>query len=455
MQVEKQDAYASDLLHASKYSTLSPADHGLATEIVMGVLRWRSPLDAEIKKFSSQKWEKLDLEVLTSLRMAVYQMFWLDRIPAHAAVHDSVELVKRVRKRSASGFVNALLRKIMGHVEWAHQLRHALDELHDAQKEQGSPGPTVLTAPPQPTPQPERYIASRYSHPWWLVERWVNAYGYEKMRAICRADQQIPVTAIRVPSPADEKQLEAAGVILNYGKLLKSAARLDCGDLTSTAPFREGRIAIQDEASQLVALLVGTGEKILDCCAAPGGKTRLLAQQNPASEVVAVELHPHRARLLRERVPEANVQVVTADIRDYPPQAKFNRVLADVPCSGTGTLAHNPEIKWRLEPQDLAGLHQSQVAILKSAMQQVASGGTLVYSTCSLEREENEDVIAEVLSTGTSFRVLDCRNQLTRLRDNGELVWKDLDSLLSGPYLRTIPGIHPCDGFFAAILGKD
>jgi 16S rRNA (cytosine967-C5)-methyltransferase len=213
-------------------------------------------------------------------------------------------------------------------------------------------------------------------------------------------------------------------------------------------------VAIQDEASQLVALLVGKGSRILDCCAAPGGKTRLLAGRNPEAAIVAVELHPHRARLLRKLVPARNVQIVVADIRALPTVELFNRVLVDVPCSGTGTLARNPEIKWRLKPEDILDLQTRQLAILQSAMQRVAPGGRLVYSTCSLEHEENQSVVDSALSSDASFHLADSRKHLQELRDGGELAWADIGSLTSGPYLRTIPGVHPCDGFFAAILQK-
>jgi 16S rRNA (cytosine967-C5)-methyltransferase len=165
-------------------------------------------------------------------------------------------------------------------------------------------------------------------------------------------------------------------------------------------------------------------------------------------------LHPHRARLLRKLVAAPNVQVIAADVRDLPVTALFDRVLADVPCSGTGTLGRNPEIKWRLKLEDLADLRARQVAILQSAMQNVSTGGRLVYSTCSLEKEENSAVVEKVLSIDRSFRVLDCRVELERLHSQGELRWEGIDSLTSGPYLRTIPGVHPCDGFFAALLQK-
>jgi 16S rRNA (cytosine967-C5)-methyltransferase len=166
-------------------------------------------------------------------------------------------------------------------------------------------------------------------------------------------------------------------------------------------------------------------------------------------------LHAHRARLLRKLVPASNVEVINADVLDFTAGATFDRVLADVSCSGTGTLAHNPEIKWRLKPGDLADLQGRQLAILRAAMHRVAAGGRLVYSTCSLEPEENEEVVAKALSGQTEFSVLDCRLELQQLRSKGELAWSDLDSLTSGPFLRTIPGVHPCDGFFVAILQKN
>jgi 16S rRNA (cytosine967-C5)-methyltransferase len=158
--------------------------------------------------------------------------------------------------------------------------------------------------------------------------------------------------------------------------------------------------------------------------------------------------------MLRKLVTAANVRVIAADARDLPLTALFDRVLADVPCSGTGTLARNPEIKWRLTPEDLIDLQARQVSILRSAMERVSPGGRIVYSTCSLEKDENSEVVEKAMSADHSFRVLDCRIELERLRSQGELAWKDIESLTSGPYLRTVPGVHPCDGFFAAILEK-
>ncbi|MFZ0314994.1 MAG: transcription antitermination factor NusB, partial [Candidatus Korobacteraceae bacterium] len=392
-----------------------------------GVLRWRSRLDETIAAASDRALAKLDPEVLTALRLAAYQLQHLTRVPAHAAINDSVELMKRAHKRSAAPFGNAVLRKIA------------------AAKIEATPESPDWTA---------ALLAREFAHPQWLVERWVAEYGIEPAPLICHHDQQIPNVAIRLDDPAVEQELNAEGVKLDRGVLLASARIVIGGEITRTRAFHEGRVFILDEASQLVAALVGTGSRLLDCCAAPGGKTQALAARNPSAEIIAAELHPHRAELLRKRVHAANVKVIQGDALHLPTSGGFDRVLADVPCSGTGTLARNPEIKWRLTPEDLDDLHQRQVAILRAALKQLAPGGRALYSTCSLEREENQAVIEEVLHDCSEFELRACREELERLRSAGELVWSDLDSLLSGKFLRTIPGVQPCDGFFAAVVER-
>lgn len=425
LRVEQEDSYASELLHSSPAAQLSATDHGLATELVMGVLRWRSVLDSAISNISSPPIPRLDKEVLTALRLGSYQLLFLDRVPARAAIHESVELVKRARKRSAAPFVNAVLRKI-------------------------SPG--TLQSPPQQD-KSAASIAQRYAHPEWLVSRWITAYGSQPAEEICSYDQHIPRVAIRISDSAVEEELQQQGIQLAPGELLSSARGVVSGDITATQAFRQGRISIQDEASQLVALLVGRG-RILDCCAAPGGKASLLAARNPDSEIVALEVHPHRARLLRKLVTAPNVRPMAADARQMPLSAQFDSVLVDSPCSGTGTLARNPEIKWRLGLEDLNQLQTLQLDILRSSADRTKPGGRLVYSTCSLEGEENEQLIERFLAESASFQLLPCSRQLENLKSEGELAWEATSALLSGPYLRTIPGVHPCDGFFAAILTR-
>lgn len=428
LRVDQQDAYANDLLHSSRMETLEAIDCALTTELVMGVLRWRSRLDETLADASARPLTKLDTEVLTALRLGAYQLQFLSRIPAHAAIHESVELVKRAHKRSAAPFTNAVLRKIAG-----------------TKIEPPSPSHTASSA---------GLLARESAHPAWLVERWIAEFGFERATGICRYDQSVPRTAIRLDDAGIEKELQGDGIVLTPGVLLDGARIVVSGDISRTCAFQAGRVFIQDEASQLVAALVGRGSRLLDCCAAPGGKTAALAARNPTAEIIATELHPHRAELLRKRVRSAQVQVIQADVLNLPTSGGFDRVLADVPCSGTGTLARNPEIKWRLKPEDLVDLHQRQVAILRAALRQLVPGGRVVYSTCSLEGEENEQVVEEVLQGENQYELLDCREELERLRSEGDLVWDDLELLLRGKFLRTTPGLQPCDGFFAAVIRR-
>ncbi len=417
-------AYAAELLHSERMEPLSAADRGLATELVMGVLRWQSRLDAAIAPLSFTPFPKLDPAVLVALRLGAYQKLFLERVPAHAAVGESVELVKRAKKTSAAGLVNAVLRKL-GRAS-SGQLPHS----------------------------PAARLAAEFAHPEWLVTRWLEHFGEEKARAICEHGQRVPTAALRLSSPAVEEELRAAGIELAPGALLSRARRVISGDIAGSAAVRESRAYIQDEASQLVAALVGRGTLLLDACAAPGGKTSAIAERNPDSLVIAAELHPHRARLMRRLVRAANVCVIAADATQLPIRGRFDRVLADVPCSGTGTLARNPEIKWRLRPADLPELHARQAAILRSMLAQLVPGGRLVYSSCSLEPEENLEVVREVLAGASGIRVVPCRSELLRLKEEGLLAWPNPEPLLAGEFLRTLPGVHPCDGFFAAILER-
>ncbi|HEU5451712.1 MAG TPA: transcription antitermination factor NusB [Terriglobales bacterium] len=444
LRVERDQAYASELLNSERTAELAPADRALCMEIVMGVLRWRIRVDVGLGEVVSQALTKLDREVLTALRMGAYQIGFLERVPARAAVNESVELVKRARKRSAAPLVNAALRKLAAHPELLQPVL--------------PPGAkTVLD------------LSQLYSHPLWLVARWAERLGIEAAEKICRYNQQPGGMALRLRDAKAAEELRRAGVELAPGALLASARRLKA-DARQTAVVldlvRRRLISIQDEASQLVGLLVGEGTRILDCCAAPGGKTAILAERNPKALIVAAEIHPHRARTMKRLLgvtapavaqggiagtPIVWPHIVVADAERLPFATRFDRVLVDVPCSGTGTLARNPEIKWRLGAADLACLQQRQSAILRAAMQALAPGGRLVYSTCSLEPEENAAVVEEALRGG-GVRLRPCGEELERLSAAGELAWEDLGSLVDGPFLRTVPGVHPCDGFFAAIF---
>jgi 16S rRNA (cytosine967-C5)-methyltransferase len=439
LRVQRESSYASELLHSTAYKKLSPSDHALATELTIGVLRWRSLLDHYIALASSQPRSKLDLEILISLRLGLYQLLWLQRIPARAALNESVDLVKRARKTSAAAFVNAVLRKL------------STTFPHSSVAENKIAAGFV--------PADDLPLALRFAHPDWLVARWIAEFGESAAAAICRYDQTHPGTSLRLCQPANTQatveSLRTAALSPQPGRILSSALYVESGNLSSLNPTTRTSFAIQDEGSQLVSALAGPANSILDCCAAPGGKTLALLDRNPTANATAVEIHPHRARLVRKllSIAATKAHVIAADARHLPFNKAFDLVLADVPCSGTGTLARNPEIKWRIQPADIADLQGRQIQIVAAAMQRVAPGGRLIYSTCSLEKEENEDVIERALAANSTFGLLDCAAALEKLRAHGELTWTGAP-LTRGPYLRTLPGIHPCDGFFAALLEK-
>ena len=438
LKIEREQSYASELLHSPRFSKLSRPDHRLATELVMGVLRWQSWLDQHVAHVSSQKLERLDPEVLATLRLGAYQLMFLSRVPGRAAIFESVELVKAARKRSAASFVNALLRKLANKVP--------------ADSNSKKIGENVFLEIDQSADAPA--LARTAAHPEWLVARWIARYGIEIARQICAYDQRVPATSIRIDDDSLLLELAADDIQPAPAHLLSTARTLLSGDITRSRAYGEGRVAIQDEGSQLVGLLVGRGERILDCCAAPGGKTAVLAARNPEATIVAADLHPHRARILREFTHRPNIHTIASDARQLPFTSSFDRILADVPCSGTGTLARHPEIKWGLRADDLIDLQARQIAILRSALAQLTPGGRLVYSTCSMEHEENEAVIEAVLDAEPDFKIIDCRQELENLHRSGELKIREIETLLDGPCLRTIPGVHPCDGFFAAIIER-
>jgi 16S rRNA (cytosine967-C5)-methyltransferase len=337
--------YASDLL-LERTAGLDTRDAGLASEIVFGVLRYRAQLDHLIAHYAGRP-AKLDLETRIAMRMGVYQLRYLERVPPHAAVADAVELVKRARKRSAAGFVNAVLRKVnRNSVEW-----------------------------------PSREV--ELSCPEWLLARWEAHYGAETAAGIARAALCEPEKYVRI------------------GPL---------GPRT------------QDIGSQSIVplLRLEAGQRFLDLCAAPGNKTAQALESGV--RVVACDLR-HR-RIVQMKGLEADL-VVLDGTRPLPFARRFDRILVDAPCSGTGTLGRNPEIKWRLRLSDLADLQRRQTALVANALAALAPGGLLVYSTCSLEPEENEAAVADIPS-----------------------------DLVLGT-MRRIPGCDAGDGFYAAVIKSD
>lgn len=437
--VESGAAYASDLLHARLIKDIGREDAALATELTLGVLRRRRLLDFLLERQLRKPLAGLDLEVLVALRLGLYQLRFLARVPARAAVNESVNLVKEARKRSAAPLVNAVLRRV------SEQSSEPLDEMV-----------------PHDSPFAER-LGILHSHPTWLVERWLAHYGEARTLAVLEANNQAPNLAGTVHEPARRadaiRSLEDAGMHVEPGKLLRNAFIAQRGNPAQTKAFRSGWISIQDEASQAIPLLLGVkpGQSVLDLCAAPGGKTASLAlAAGERARVLATDRYDHRLRALRAqlkrlRVPQVQTLVLDATA-PLPIRAQFDRILVDAPCSGTGTLSRNPEIRWRLRPEDLPEFQERQVAMLSHAVEHLAPGGRLVYSTCSLEAEENEQVIERVLRKNPEFRTIPGKEAAEILAPHlveGVEAAKLFDEQ---GFFRTFPAEQDTDGFFAAIL---
>jgi 16S rRNA (cytosine967-C5)-methyltransferase len=439
--VEAEGAYASEVLHADLAPGIKPEDAALATELTMGVLRWRALLDFLLARHLKQPVARLDLAVSLALRIGLYQLRFLHRIPARAAVNESVDLVKHARKTSAASLVNAVLRK--------------------SAAEAGNPAAEFL--PPDLTLA--QLLGILHSHPQWMVERWLARFGKARTISLLEANNRVPLLSCSVDDPAQRAAilaaLEAAGMKVDEGLLLRSAFSVRGGSPSKTEAFLTGHISIQDEASQAIPLLLDMRgrHRVLDLCAAPGGKTAHLARAVSAKGlVVAADLHPHRLRSMQaqlKRIGLAEVHLVNLDATKHLPFGiYFDRILVDAPCSGTGTLSRHPEIRWRLAPEQLGELHRLQVQILSKALEVLAAGGRLVYSTCSLEPEENEEVVAEALSANESIRRLKASEAGANLGTNlaGGV---DPSSLFDGSgHFRTFPGEQPTDGFFAAVLER-
>jgi 16S rRNA (cytosine967-C5)-methyltransferase len=453
--VEAEGAYASDVLHAELGSRVTPENAALATEITFGVLRWRRLLDFLLDRQLKKPVAQLDLPVTLALRMGLYQLRFLERIPPRAAVNESVELVKRARKSSAASLVNAVLRRAS-----ANQSERPMTATRESYDQ----------LVPENLPVADR-LGILHSHPTWLVERWLKNFGETSTVALLAANNRAPNLNCAIHDPAHRDEVLAAlkknGLRVEPGHLLNSAFVASGGSPARTESFRQGAISIQDEASQAIPLLldVESGDTVLDLCAAPGGKTPpLIRAASRTGLVVATDRHAHRLRAMRNQFRRLNldaVQIIEVDAtRDLPFGRQFDRILVDAPCSGTGTLARHPEIRWRLRPEQLSEFHQLQVGILASAIKQLALGGRLVYSTCSMEPEENEEVVSEVLSSvltsvSTSAPSIKPVAQDEIVKSLAPHLAPGLDPqtlIEANGQFRTSPAAQHTDGFFAAVL---
>ncbi len=417
-------AFASVLL-ATTAVELDSRDRGLCYELVMGVLRWQLWLDYLITHFAKRNAAKLDPAVRIALRLGLYQIRFLTRIPVSAAVNESVNLVKRARLRSAEGLVNAVLRRAVREPNYdpASAIPDALERL------------SVST-----------------SHPAWLLERWIVAFGEAEAAALATANNLPAPTAFRLVNKVNEsailERLRSGGANVSPSEIVAGGWRVSGAAALLRELAQAGDLYVQDEGSQLVAqsVEVKTGDRVLDVCAAPGSKATQIAKVVEDVNLIAGDLHPQRLHTIREAAHLQGIDSISClvldGLRPLPfTEAAFDRVLVDVPCSGTGTLRHNPEIRWRISAEDITELSDRQLQILLNAARAVKPGGRLIYSTCSVELDENEAVVQSFLQRRAGFERAQLEVPTSLLTASGDV--------------RTWPHREGTDGFYIAAFTRD
>lgn len=418
-------------------------DRALATDIVTGVQRWRGTLDHLIAAFAKRRIDRLDAEVVEILRLSAYQLLHLTRVPAAAVVDDAVNLVGKAGKKSARGFVNAVLRSL-------------------------SRARAELPLPPRPADvEADRdaaidYLSIALSHPRWLVERWLTRYGFAATEQWLQFNNATPPLAIRAnrirtTRDAVERELERVGITAVRGRYAPDSLLIERGDRGQADDLEalQEDFVVQDEASQLVTLLAGPhpGHRLLDTCASPGGKTSALAAllgptPDGHDRIVACDVRGRRVQLLQRtlmRTGAQHVDLVQADLmQPLPFRPVFDCVFVDAPCSGLGTLRRDPDIKWRRQADDLPALAAAQQTMLSHAAAMVVPGGRLIYATCSSEPEEN-DAVAQAFAATSGFERADARG-----------VHPDLpDAVIDATgALRTTPPEHGLEAFFGVLFRR-
>jgi 16S rRNA (cytosine967-C5)-methyltransferase len=433
--MEEADRHPDQLITDSlkRYRHLTFLDRAFLTELTYGVLRWRGKLDWVISRFSKTSFEKIETGIVNILRIGLYQILFLTRTPVSAAVNESVDLAKKSRGKGGGGFVNGVLRSV---------IRKKEEITYPGEAEELACSLSVVQ-----------------SHPLWLVQRWVEEFGTEETKKMCEANQQHAPLVLRTNTLKNSrealmKKLEESGLRPFATAWSEEGVVLRDPPAVSDLPFfREGLYAIQDEASQLVTTILGPrpGETILDACAAPGGKTTHMAQRmGNEGKIYALDLTAEKLKWIEEgcrRLGVTMVNRIRGDARreiPVPGGTGFDRILADVPCSGFGTLRRNPDLKWRKGTEDILRLRDLQLSILNNVSGYLSPRGTLVYSTCTVFHEENEDVVEEFLSHHPEFRSDPIDKVLP----------ESCAPFIKGGYFKSFPRGDGMDGFFAARLVK-
>jgi 16S rRNA (cytosine967-C5)-methyltransferase len=433
LQIEKNQAYSNLLLNqAIKKNQVPTKDIGLLTEVVYGTIQRKLTLDYFIKPFLKNP-KKVEDWVVVLLRMTVYQMHYLSKIPDRAAIYEAVEIAKKKGHKGISSMVNGVLRSIQ------REGLPSIEEIKD----------------------PIERLSTEMSFPVWMIKRWVKQYGLEETKLLCESTLRPPTTSARINRSllsleAALEKLDEEGIHATVGDLSDDAIKIERGNFAGTKAFQEGLVTIQDESSMLVARALGpeSGEVILDSCAAPGGKTTHIAELLEGSgKVISVDLHEHKVKLINEQVSRlhlSNVETMAMDSRklsDVFNKEHFDRILVDAPCSGLGVIRRKPDIKYQKQEKDIINLASIQSTILASVAPLLKKGGTLVYSTCTMDTEENDEVIDRFLNDHNDY---ERDNQLlNRLPEKirGHAVTKD-------GQIQILPHHFGTDGFFISCLRK-
>lgn len=434
LKVEKKNAYADILLdHSLKKASLSSRDRALLTQLVYGALRWRGRIDWYLSQFLHRSLSGTNAYIRNLLRLTLYQLLFLDKVPDYAAVNEGVELAKRHGGARAGGLVNGVVRRIL----------REKDKLPD----------------PDPKDDAILYLSVRWSHPDWLVKKWLGYFGREETESLLKADnQESPLTlrANRLKGDREglREKLRARGFNAAptpwspQGIQLKSAGAAD-----QLPGFQEGFFQVQGEASQLIGYLVDPqpGERVLDACAAPGGKTTHLAElMGDNGELIVTDISVKGLEKLKQNVQRlglTSVRPFAVDVSRGLTGAlalPYDRILVDAPCSGLGTLRSHPEAKWQKDERDIRRLSKLQKKIVRRLSSYLKPGGILVYATCTLTREENEGVVEDFLDHEKGFVLDNARDTLPR----------EAKHMISGKYFLALPHKHNTDGFFAARMRK-
>jgi 16S rRNA (cytosine967-C5)-methyltransferase len=429
--IEKNQSYSNLLLNSTiEKNKISTIDTGLLTELTYGTLQRKMALDYYLKPFIKNS-KKLEKWVLQLLRITLYQMVYLDKIPDRAAIFEAVEIAKKRGHKGISGMVNGVLRSI---------------------QRQGLP-------PLEAVSDPIERLSIETSHPEWLVKRWVSQFGFDRTKEMCEVNLTAPLQTARVNLTKTTireciEDLDEEGFLIEKSPIIPEAIRALKGNLAFSRAFKKGMITIQDESSMLAAYALGPRENelILDACAAPGGKTTHIAEtMKLTGGVISLDLHEHKVKLINEnakRLGLGNIRTITMDSRnagEHFEKEYFDRILLDAPCSGLGVMRRKPDMKYTKKEQDLYQLSTIQQNLLNSVSPLVKKGGILVYSTCTVDKEENENTVSQFLKEHPEFE-MDATFK--------ERMPEAIQPLVTDGYLQIFPQDFGSDGFFIACLRK-